>query len=327
MTPLPRSLAVGLIFVLTSSSAFADDPPFITRESSEVFRPVSRPIYLPVEISPQHGIFVQASLNGSGPLWFLLDSASSSALILDQRRAVELKLPVHGSGPGMGAGEDAFEVTYSKGVSLNLAGVEFSDQTVAATPLDTLRQYAGRELDGIIGHELFTRYVVEVEYAKGTVKLYEPHLYRYAGRGQAFPASLEGKHFCIGAKVDLDGAQPIEAKLLVDTGAGQILTTLNAPFVDLHRLLPPQWNKASTRIQVGLGGKTRVFAAHARSLELGQFVFHNLPVELSRDRTGLFASSDFDGILGGEMLQRFKVIFDYSRKQVILEPNPQLAGL
>jgi hypothetical protein len=56
-------------------------------------------------------------------------------------------------------------------------------------------------------------------------------------------------------------------------------------------------------------------------------MFHDLAVELSRDKTGLFASSDFDGILGGEMLRRFKVIFDYSRQRVILEPNPQIAGL
>jgi hypothetical protein len=325
MMPLSRSLTAGLIFV--SSSALADDPVFVAPEANEVFRPVSRAISLPVEISPQHGIFVQASLNGSNPLWFLLDSASSSALILDQRRAVELKLPVDARGLGMGAGEDPFEVTYSRGVSVRLAGVEFSDQTVAATPLDTLRLYAGRELDGILGHELFTRFVVEVEYAKGTVKLYEPYPYRYTGRGQVLPASLEGKHFCIRAKVDLDGAQPIEAKLLVDTGAGQILTTLNTPFVDSHRLLPPDWNKAKTRVQVGLGGETRVFAAHARSIELGQLMFHDLAVELSRDKTGLFASSDFDGILGGEMLRRFKVIFDYSRQRVILEPNPEIAGL
>jgi hypothetical protein len=331
MTPVFRSLTVGLIFISSGVGAgvddAVDDAVFLAPEASEVFRPVFRSISLPVEISPQHGIFVQASLNGSAPLWFLLDSASTSALILDQRRAVELKLPVHGRGLGVGAGEGTFDVTYSHGVSVSLAGVEFSDQTVAATPLDTLRRYAGRELDGILGHALFSRFVVEVEYAKGTVKLYEPQAYRYSGRGQVLPVSLEGRHFCIKAKIFLDGSQPIEGKLLVDTGAGQILTTLNSPFVDLHRLLPPQWNKGSTRVQVGLGGETRVFAAHARSIELGQFMFHDLAVELSRDKSGLFASSDFDGILGGEMLRRFKVIFDYSRQRVILEPNPQIAGL
>lgn len=33
------------------------------------------------------------------------------------------------------------------------------------------------------------------------------------------------------------------------------------------------------------------------------------------------ASPDFDGVIGGEILRRFKVIFDYARGRLILEPN------
>jgi hypothetical protein len=291
------------------------------------YRPGPRAIRLPAEITAQHGIFVQARLNGSAPLWFLLDSGGGSPLILDQKRARDMNLPVDGRGLGIGAGETPFAVTYSQGVSVSLDGVQLNDQIVAATPLETLRRYAGRDLDGILGFQLFSRYVVEVQYANGTVNLYEPQNYQYTGSGQILPATIEGKHFCIPARISLDGSEPLDARLLVDTGAGQILTTLNTPYVDAHRLLPPSWTRATSRVQVGLGGETRVFAAHARSLELGRFTFHDLTVELSRDTKGLMSSADFDGILGGEMLQRFKVIFDYSRRRIIFEPNRQLAGL
>src|SRR5207245_627633 len=40
---------------------------------------------------------------------------------------------------------------------------------------------------------------------------------------------------------------------------------------------------------------------------------------------GAFASSDFSGVIGGELLRRFKVIFDYAHKQMILEPNASFA--
>src|ERR1700694_918179 len=33
------------------------------------------------------------------------------------------------------------------------------------------------------------------------------------------------------------------------------------------------------------------------------------------------ASPEFDGVIGSEILRRFKVIFDYSRQRMILEPN------
>jgi hypothetical protein len=322
------TFALVLVGSGVAAGSGVDDPVFVPSEPPmQPFRPVPRAIRVPAEISPQHGIFVQARLNGSAPLWFLLDSASGSPLIIDQRRAVEMSLPVYAHGQGIGAGEDFFEVAYSQGVSVSLAGLELSDQTVAATSLENLRRYAGRELDGILGYELFSRFVVEVQYSTGAVNLYEPETYRYTGPGRVLPATLRGKHFCIQAKIGLDGPEPLEARLLVDTGAGQILTTLNSPYVDSHRLLQPKWNTAPSRLQVGLGGETRVFATHARSLELGGFVFHDLTVELSRDKRGLLASADFDGILGGEMLRRFKVIFDYSRQRIILEPDSQLAGL
>jgi len=329
MMPLARAWIFALIFIASSASAGGLDDPMgpLAADPNTVYRPVQRPIRLPVEISAQHSIFVQASLNGSRPLWFLLDSAGGSPLIVDRRRAVEMRLPVDGKGLGIGAGEELFQVTYSQGVSINVAGLQLNDQIVAATPLDNLRRYAGRDLDGILGYGLFSRFVVEVHYASGTVNLYEPGSYQYTGRGQILPATLDGKHFCITAKINIDGVGPLDAKLMVDTGAGQILTTLNTPYVDSHRLLSDGWNKATSRVQVGLGGETRVFAAHARALELGRFVFHDLTVELSRDRRGLMASADFDGILGGEMLRRFKVIFDHSRQRIILEPEPQMAGL
>ncbi len=329
MRPLAGYLALCSLFL--ASGAAAQNPPEVVHLPAEPllqeFRPVSRAIRLPAEITPQHGIYVQARLNGSAPLWFLLDSAGGSPLILDQKKAIDMRLPVDGRGVGIGAGENPFTVTYSQGVSVSLEGVELNDQTVAATSLETLRRYAGRDLDGILGFQLFSRYVVEVHYATGTVNLYEPQNYQYTGSGQILPATLEGKHFCVRVRISLDGSEPLDARLLVDTGAGQILTTLNSPYVDSHRLLSPSWNRAASRVQVGLGGETRVFAAHARALELGRFTFHDLTVELSRDTKGLMASADFDGILGGEMLRRFKVIFDYSRRRIIFEPNPQLAGL
>jgi len=105
MKPAVFSLTFGLIFGV-GFAAWGDleDPVPLTSESVQAFRPVQRPIRLPVEISRQHAIFVQGSLNGSQPLWFLLDSASSPPVILEEKRAVELRLPVDARGAGLGRG-------------------------------------------------------------------------------------------------------------------------------------------------------------------------------------------------------------------------------
>jgi hypothetical protein len=47
---------------------------------------------------------------------------------------------------------------------------------------------------------------------------------------------------------------------------------------------------------------------------------------LSVDKKGSLASGDFDGIVGGELLRRCRVIFDHPRERLLLEPNAAFAA-
>jgi hypothetical protein len=42
---------------------------------------------------------------------------------------------------------------------------------------------------------------------------------------------------------------------------------------------------------------------------------------VSQDKGGALASSKYDGLIGSEILRRFKVIFDYTRGRLMLERN------
>ncbi len=50
-------------------------------------------------------------------------------------------------------------------------------------------------------------------------------------------------------------------------------------------------------------------------LVLGPFSINDVPVGLSLGASGFVASPDYAGLLGNAILNRFKVIFDYSHKQ------------
>ena len=56
-------------------------------------------------------------------------------------------------------------------------------------------------------------------------------------------------------------------------------------------------------------------------MQFGRVIIDDPPVGLSQDTEGGGASEENDGLIGGEIFRRFKVILDYSRKQMILEPN------
>lgn len=56
-----------------------------------------------------------------------------------------------------------------------------------------------------------------------------------------------------------------------------------------------------------------------KSLELGRFVIAN-PIT-GFTKVGEIADAGKAGNIGGGFLRRFRVIFDYSRKRMVLEPN------
>jgi C-terminal processing protease CtpA/Prc len=59
-------------------------------------------------------------------------------------------------------------------------------------------------------------------------------------------------------------------------------------------------------------------------IRLGRFLVTNPVVTVTPDAEGAGVSGGTVGLLGGEVLRRFRVTVDYSRSRIILEPNAQL---
>ncbi|MBA2341442.1 MAG: aspartyl protease family protein [Pyrinomonadaceae bacterium] len=276
---------------------------------------------LPAEIFLHGGILLQTRVNNSEPLSFVLDSGGGSGFILDTRRARALGLELHSRDTFTGAGENGVEVAFANNVRITLPGVEFPSRTVAVISLNFLEPFAGRTLDGLFGYGLFSRYVVEIDYAAHVVNLYESQDYQYSGSGVFLPLTVEGEHFFVPARITMPGRDRIEGKFLIDTGAPMTTIILNRPFVERHNLLTLNGRRVLDRSFPGLGGETKQILARAAELQLGDLVIRQPTLSFSQDARGALASSEFDGIIGGELLRRFKVIFDPAHRQLILEPN------
>jgi predicted metalloprotease with PDZ domain len=59
-----------------------------------------------------------------------------------------------------------------------------------------------------------------------------------------------------------------------------------------------------------------------RNIQVGRFVINN-PLVIFSQTQG--EKADGDGQIGGEVLRRFRLILDYSRRRIILESNEHLA--
>ena len=272
---------------------------------------------IPFEENDGH-IFLQARINDSGPLWFGLDTGAIRSVI-DTNHAQALGLRFDGTQQVGGAGGYE-EASIIKGVSIKLPGAELFNQTAWALPLNALSEAHCCDMAGIIGYELFSHFVVEVDYATGFLNLYEPTSYRYRGAGETIPLGLQDGEIYIPGKVTVAGLNTFDGQFVVDTGSNNTLL-LARDFVEEHKLLDFVGPTLKAR-GGGVGGEVQMAIGRVKHLQVGRFVVDN-PIT-AFVKVGEIAEAGKAGNIGGRFLRRFKVIFDYSRRQMILEPNSYL---
>jgi hypothetical protein len=265
-------------------------------------------------------ILVQVRVNNSDSLRFILDTGADTSVI-DAQRAKALRLKSQGKIVASGAAGSA-EATLTKGISVSLSGVELLDQTIYVLPLESLSAL-GRKIDGVLGNDVLKEFVVEIDYSDGTINLYEPRSYRYSGAGTVIPLMMAEGLLFVRAIITPQGRAPIEAKFEIDSGStGAIL--LNTPFVQSHNLLATVPKTIETKTG-GVGGTAKMLIGRVSRVTLGRLVIERPITHFSQATQGDYASLKYDGLIGDQILRRFKVTVDYSRHQMILEPTPHFA--
>jgi predicted aspartyl protease len=253
---------------------------------------------------------VPARVNGSNTLSLLLDTGYGMTM-LDAEIVETLALKRTGRITIVGiAGEEPAGVF--EGPSFDFAGLAWKPRRVAAFPAGSPGR--SRRRDGILGSGFFRRFVVEVRPTRKTITLHEPASYHYSGSGEVLPLTFQGSTPIVEALVRLPDQSEIKAQFEIDTGCDSALC-LGKHFIDAQQLMPAHGRANDQR--VGVGGGTRTRAGQLPGLRLGRhsvekpaanFFLEGSPVEAPRA-----------GHIGWELLREFIVIFDYSRRQLVLE--------
>src|SRR6266851_3403061 len=97
---------------------------------------------IPFELA-SNVIFLQVRVNGSEPVWFVLDTGAPGT-VLDASRAKMLGIKVSGGGDVEGTGENTAAAGMAKDVSFSLKGLDFQAREIAVLPLSNLNHYVGR---------------------------------------------------------------------------------------------------------------------------------------------------------------------------------------
>lgn len=276
---------------------------------------------IPFELSSNH-IYVEVRINRSPPLWMIFDSGAE-ATVIDRARAQALGLRMEGALESRGAGEESVETGIVDNAVIVLPGVTMTPRPVAAVPLGPLQPIEGRAIDGILGYDVISSFVVEIDYAARKIILHDPRTYRYSGNGDVVPFIFEGNLPKITASLALPNGKSLSAKLLVDTGARMALN-LYSPFITSNRLLDKVPGTIDAPFGFGLGGQTKQRVGRLAALKIGAITLERPVASFSLETKGGEANPDDAGLMGGEVLRRFRVVFDYGQQKIILEPNSSL---
>lgn len=278
------------------------------------------PIEIPFELVNRH-IVLQIKVDNSRPLSFVFDTGDKVGII-DLDRAKELGLKLGREVKIGGAGSGQLSGATVEGSSWRLVGLDaFSQPISIALPLANLATRFGHDFDGIVGSDFIKQFVVEVDYQTRVMKLYDKDEFAYSGRGEVIPIQFNGQGYpLVDAVVTPIGGTPLKGKFVIDLGSGGSLA-LHSPFVKSNNLLSPGLKTIKSIGAGGAGGQVNGQIGRIAELDLGSFKITRPTTLFSQDTAGAFASTQLAGNIGQQIMSKFRIVLDYPRERIILEPN------
>jgi hypothetical protein len=283
-------------------------------------------VQIPIEIQ-NNLVVLPVVLNGRLPLKFVLDTGVRNAILTEKTFSDILNLSYSRRYviAGLG-GEMLIEAHITNNVSIDLPGVTGKGHAMLVLEQDyvELRNYLGTDVHGVLGYEVFSRFVVEIDYKNKLLTLSLPGKQRYGRKFKKLAISVEDTKPYVMVDIQMNDSTKVACKLLVDSGAshGLVLESDSDP-----KLQPPA-NHVESIIGRGLGGVITGKIGRVKSLKLGSFtipnVISNFPdsesyVDTIKTNPRVFRN----GSLGGEILSRFTVAFNFAQSELYLKKNDE----
>jgi hypothetical protein len=253
-------------------------------------------------------IFLPVRINEGKASLFELDSSSTTSSI-DAAHASALGLQIQ-AGPGVDG--------VVRGSVMNLPGVDIPSDSLSADSRKDFGAQVGKLYEGSLGNDFFSKFVIQIDYARRTVELFDPVSFHYSGQGIALPLAFAGGVPVVRAKFSTVTRKDFEADFAVNT-ALDASVLISDTYAETHRLFSSR-GKTISALDPELGFTAHVAFEHARDFRIGSFKPQGTIIEFGPvpEPSG---DPRLAGEIGGGMLHRFNVIFDYPHRTMFLEPG------
>ena len=273
-------------------------------------------------------IFIPVSINGE-ELTFLLDTGVEQTILfsLDEKNEVKLfdleKLKLKGLG-----NKNAIEAYKSSRNKVEIkAFVDYSHEIYIVLDQEfNFSSQVGIPVNGIIGYNFFKNHIVEINYDKNKITVYNHSHKKFVRKLQKIfikeSITIEDKKpYCI-SNIKID-EQTIPSKLLLDTGNS------DAVWIFLTKTNKIKLPKINIQDYLGRGFSGSVFGKRARinNFEFGRRTF-DFPLITFPDSNSVksvkFVPNRI-GSIGSEIISRFTIVFDYLNNVIYTKPNSKVS--
>jgi hypothetical protein len=248
-------------------------------------------------------IFMPVRVNGGKPVLLELDSAA-------EKSAIDRKV----------AGDTASNALQY--AVLALPGVQVPFLTLPVISREDFAQQVGQPYQGTLGRDFFDRVVVEIDYHRQTVQLYDPSVFTYSGQGKSFPLTFAGPVPLLRAKFEAAGHRSRTEDFALDTALDSGVIFYRG-FTDAAKISAAHF-KSEPASYPEVDGGAKIFLGRLKTFAIGPYELEDIVGDFTQEQTKQGAGKNIAGAIGSNFLRRFTVIFDFPHQRVILDPNVQL---
>jgi hypothetical protein len=249
---------------------------------------------------------------GTVPLTVIFDSGGQA--VLTPPAAKSLSLKTGGGADVGGVGNSSIAASFAHVDSISAGTARLSNQSAVVVPLPypVIHPGSGLDVHGLVGAEFLANFKTTIDYAAKTIA--------FAAFDAAAPASpqtipffTDGQHAYVRASID-----GVTGFFLIDTGDNGGLSVFRQ-FASAHGLYAGPGDPFVS--PGGVGGQIPDALYRAKTLTIAGTTLNAPVVDVPAASAGTFASKSVAGNIGGRILGRFTVTFDYAHKTVTFVPN------
>ncbi|MBS1597423.1 MAG: aspartyl protease family protein [Bacteroidetes bacterium] len=248
-------------------------------------------------------------------LSFLIDTGSSSVSFDSATSKHYDMLPETSDQVLVGIG-GARNAKVLKNKTIRLGDLVADHVNLNVVDYSILSSVYGEKIDGILGNNFLSRFVVNIDYDSSKLFIYSKGHFRYPRGGFLFNPAMVGIPMQV---TEVKDASAVTSRFYFDTGAG-LCMLLSEEFVKDSSLLKSSKKILHTQAE-GLGGTVDMRLTYLKEVKIGPYKFRRVPTYIFNDENNTMAYPNLSGLIGNDLLRRFNATLNYDAKEFYLVPN------